>query len=405
MPIYRLEIENFFSIRDAQVLDLTVAPNVPDDESRFAPIFPGSKLRAPKVVALYGANASGKTNILRALEFLIAFVRDSAQRNIPGFALERFNDDASCSRPIRLALELGGVMDLTPETAAKIAAGDTADIEYGTYRYEVAIEVVKGNTERILSESLRQRPGGTGKWQRVFERDGEGEAKGSRWMNLTLKTLRPNVSLLSHFALFQHPTAAIFVQAAHQAAILIGSSESSSDGFAINYLNNTPAILDQLNLELSRIDIGVEQLRFEHTPNGPRALFKHQGLQVEMPWMLESHGTRAFIRMYPVLAATLANGGIAVLDEFDLAIHPLVLPEILRWFYRKDRNAEDAQLWFSCHSASLMDELKKEEIVICNKDMKGRTTFHSLMDVKVRRDDNHYKKYLSGVYGGVPVIG
>jgi predicted ATPase len=83
-----------------------------------------------------------------------------------------------------------------------------------------------------------------------------------------------------------------------------------------------------------------------------------------------------------------------------------MIPEMIGWFYASNsRNPYDAQLWFTCHSASLLDNLNKEEIVICEKDRRGRTTFHSLMDVKVRRDDNHYRKYMSGVYGGVPQLG
>ena len=70
-------------------------------------------------------------------------------------------------------------------------------------------------------------------------------------------------------------------------------------------------------------------------------------------------------------------------------------------------NRFDSQLWLTCHSASLLDDLNREEIVICEKDRDGRSRFYSLMDVqiKVRRDDNHYKKYLGGAYGGLPLIG
>jgi len=90
----------------------------------------------------------------------------------------------------------------------------------------------------------------------------------------------------------------------------------------------------------------------------------------------------------------------------DAAIHPVVLPELVRWFYDKQRrNKFDAQLWLSCHSTSLLDDLNKEEIVVCEKNRQGRTHLHSLMEVKVRRDENHYRKYLSGAYGGVPHIG
>ena len=74
--LYKLEVENFYSIRDQQVLDLSVDGKVPDPEGRYAPIFEGAAVRVPKVIALYGANASGKTTVLRALEFIITMARD-----------------------------------------------------------------------------------------------------------------------------------------------------------------------------------------------------------------------------------------------------------------------------------------------------------------------------------------
>lgn len=406
--LYRLEIENFFSIRDAQVLDLTIAPNVPDLENRFAPIFPDAELRAPKVVALYGANASGKTTVLRALEFIVTMVRESAQRTVPGFACERFNDDESRSRPIRFAIELGGAMNLSAEVIKRLDAGEVVD--HGLYRYELELELKDGVAERIGHEALRQKPGGHGKWQRVFERDREGKVKDSRSFPMSgfhhlLNTLKPNVSVLSSFSLFQHPTATALVQQAQNAIFRVGPT-SDNESQIIRFLKEHPEILDKLNKELGRIDVGVETMRFVDTPSGPAPMFKHSGLELEMPWPLESHGTRSFIKMFPGIAVTLSQGGLFAIDELDAAIHPMVLPEILRWFHdQKVRNPLDAQLWFTCHSVSLLEELNKEEIVICEKDRHGRTSIHSLMDVKVRRDENHYRKYLSGAYGGIPRIG
>jgi uncharacterized protein len=409
MMLYRVEVENFSAIRDPQVIDLTIAPNVPDLEGRYAEIFPGSELRAPKVVAIYGANASGKTTILKALHFLIDFARDSSQRSDPGFPCDRFNDLESCSRPIKLAIELGGVMNLSRDTMKRIEEGTPP--EYGVFRYEVEIEVVEGNAVRVLSEALRQKPKGHGKWQRVFERDEEGGIKDSKSFSLTgfqhlLNTLRPNVSVLSSFGLFQHPTAMLFLESARKVLFQLGPSQNIQDQPIINFFGQRPEILEHLNKEISRIDVGVEGMRFQETSIGLQPMFKHSGLHVEMPWILESHGTQAFIKMFPMLTFALAEGGICLIDEFDASIHPLVLPELIGWFYgREDRNQLDAQLWFTCHSVSLLDNLTKEEVIICEKDRKGRTKAHSLMDVKVRRDENLYRKYLSGAYGGVPQIG
>ena len=408
--LFKLEVENFYSIRDPQVLDLSVDGKVPDPEGRFAPIFNGADVHVPKVVVLYGANASGKTTVLRALQFIATMIRASVDWTVEGFTgCERFNDEESRERPIRLAIELGGIMNLSSNLVQRAQAGEP--VEQGIYRYELEIEVKGGVARRILAEALRQRPNGQGKWQRLFERDAEGRIKGSKTFTLSgfqhlVKTLADNHTVLSSFAKFQHPTAQLFVEAARKAVFPIEPVHSFADTEVIGYLKGKPYVLSRLNDELSRIDVGVEGLRFQDTPNGPSPQFKHSGLQVEMPWELESHGTRAFIKMFPFLLEVLDRGGLVAIDEMDAAIHPIVLPELVRWFYDKaSRNKFDAQLWLTCHSASLLDDLHKEEIVICEKDRQGRTRIYSLMDVKVRRDENHYRKYLDGAYGGVPHLG
>ena len=348
--------------------------------------------------------------MLRALEFIAIMIRDSVQRTMPGFlGCERFNDLESCDRPIRFAIELGGIMNLSAELMQRARGGEK--VEQGVYRYELEIEVKKGVAGRILSEALRQKPKGQGKWQRVFERDNEGRIKDSRAFSLSgfqhlVKTLADNHTVLSSFAKFQHPAAQLFVEAAVKAVFQIEPVHSFADKDVIDYLKMQPYVLSRLNDELRRIDVGVEGLRFQESQNGPFLQFKHTGLHLEMPWLLESHGTRAFIKMFPFLVQALDSGGVVAIDEMDAAIHPVVLPELVRWFYDKQtRNKHDAQLWLTCHSASLLDDLVKEEIVVCEKDRQGRTRVYSLMDVKVRRDENHYRKYLSGAYGGVPLLG
>ncbi len=413
--LYLLEIENFLSIRERQVLDLSIAPNVPDDEDRFAPIFPGSELRAPKIVAIYGANASGKTTVLKALTFLSHFVRNSASPMGTGLdEIAPFADQACANKPISLAMEFGGYVNYVTSRGEDIEI-TPKNGQPGTLRYELEIEVVDGFPKRVLREALRQRPDGKGKWQRIFERQSDGDIAASdlfplgRYQHLK-ETLTDNVSLISSYGRFKHPTARFYsTLPGHSWSNLnaVPGARETDDKALFDLLAGSPEILSSINRDLSRADTGVEKMDIQTFGTERRAVFTHSGLGTDLLWDKESQGTRAFVRLFPLLHLALNAGGLAYIDEFDTLIHPLVLPEILRWFHDPNtRNPRNAQVWMSCHSATLLEDLVKEEVVITEKNSAGRTRVYSLMDVKsTRRDDNLYKKYLGGVYGGVPVIG
>ena len=405
--IHLVEIENFLSIRDRQIIDLRISNKISDDFSHFEPIFPTAKARAPKVVALFGANASGKTNLLKALSFVIEFIRNPASRTVFRGFIERFNDEESKNRPISFAVETAGVMDATPEVIDRYRKGET--VTHGIYRYELSLAVKDGLVQHIAHESLRQRPNDSGKWQRVFVRDEAKTVLGSKMFPIQgyqhlLNTLDPNGSIIANFAQFQHPGALFLKSLADRAFFFFDDLPHPDDDALISLIGAQPDLLLALNKDLNRIDLGIEKMRVQSTPGGQLAKFRHRQLDVEMPWFLQSHGTRRFIRLYPLLLEVLERGGTVMIDELDLAIHPLILPEILRWFYDPGRNRHGAQLWFSGQSDSLLDELAPEEILFCEKDYKARTNLFLARDI-ARRDDNLRRKYLSGVYGAVPQIG
>jgi len=247
---------------------------VPDVDGRYAPVFKGADIRAPKVVALYGENGSGKTTVLRALEFVVNMIRNSVQQTGPGFpGCERFNDVESTDRPMKLAIGFGGVMNLTQEVLQRAQAGEK--VEHGLYRYELEIESKGGLARRITHEALRQRPKGEGKWQRVYERNAECEVKDSKSFSLSryqhlVKTLAGNHTVRSSFAKFQHPSAMIFVETARKWLFSVEPvALANADNHVIDYLKTQPEMLSNLRSELSRLDIGVEGLRFQDTIKGP----------------------------------------------------------------------------------------------------------------------------------------
>lgn len=402
--LYRLEVENFYSIRDAQVMDLRVRSQVTDTPNRFAPLWQGASENAPKVVALFGPNASGKSNVLRALSFLVWFVRQSFQhpagQRLPA---ARFNEESSWLAPARLAIEFGG-----PEDLSKAGDPDAAQCRY---RFELEFE--GGEADRVR-ETLYHWPTGTARRLRVFERDFEGRVRASRAFGLAgfrtplEKILRPQASVISTLVQLGHPVASYLRTVTEQVLgnILIEKVDGSEEQ-TIQYLADHPDVLDEFNRQIERIDLGIRKLEIvQQGPYGPVAQFRHVGLSGPISLFQESHGTRQFLKIFPLIHFVLKNGGIAIIDELDSAIHPLLLPEILRWFQEPGRNPHDAQLWMSCHSASLLEELLKEEIFFCEKDSSGRTEVYALADIQaVRRHDNFYKKYLSGAYGAVPLLG
>ena len=402
--IYKIEIENFHSIRTKQVLDLRAPANAPNDTRRLAPCWQGSRERAPKVVAVFGANGSGKSNLLRALSFISWFVGSSftlaANARIPH---EPFNDGASFKEATRLKLWLSGKEFL-----------DATENDGGAecpYCYELTIG--NGDNRNVLSESIFYWPTSSGRKTRLIERFGDETVKAGKVFGLSgyrgalEKILRPNASVISTLAQLNHPIASEVVLSASmiRSNIFIEKVEFQDDIVLQEYIAR-PEMTKEFNREISRVDVGVRGLEVLQGNDGPQLRFQHEGLVVPMPFFLESHGTRQFLKLFPLISDSLATGSITIIDELDAAIHSMILPEIIDWFHDPVRNPNNAQLWMSCHNVSLLEELSKDEIVFCEKDRQGRTEIYCLNDVKaVRRDDNYYKKYLGGFFGAVPRIG
>lgn len=402
--IYRLEIENFYSVRERQVIDLTVGKKVPDEPMHLMPIHEGAEDRAPNVVAIYGANASGKSNVLRAIAFLSWFVqfsfRHPATSELP---YAKFNTRAMIDASTRLSVTFAGL-----EEPLKPGSSITCP-----YVYVLELSARGKNGDRVLNESLHYRPSGTSRFIRVFERDASGTVKSAQWVGLGRELgvleniLRPNASVISTLGQLNNALALVLMRSANliDTNILMTKFELTDLEISTHYAENA-VLLSALNRDIGRIDLGVDRVEILARNGAPVASFNHTGLDLPIELQFESHGTQQFVRVYPTIYRALAQGGIAVVDELDVAIHPTVLPELLRWFSDPERNPHGAQLWMSCHAVSLLDNLLKEEVLICDKSVDGATHIYGLSDIRgIRREENFLQNYLGGVYGGIPSIG
>jgi hypothetical protein len=396
--IHKIVIENFFSVADRQEMDFRVPANAPDLACfRDSQAVPGQRL--PLIIGIYGPNASGKSTVLRAITATAIFVQHSFTLQ-PNNAIPLFNPYAHkdwWNRPTKIIVEYDGQLaENTP------AAG---------FRYELHVshQASKFGSE-VSYESLSYAP--TGKYRRLFERHLQeftfGREFGMTNGDSRILSIRPNASVISTLAQLNHKISSDLILSLRGLQTNIVGLDKAIGGLnnSLSYYAQRPEYLQRLNRELSRLDLGLEEMKIQPGNNGPIAMFKHFGLDCDIVLAQESAGTRRFIEVFPFLQFVLDFGGVAVIDELDADVHPLVVPELFRWFCDPQRNPHGAQLLFTAHNPAILDELEKEQVYFSEKPSGKPTRLFGARDIKgLRREPSLMKKYLSGELGAVPHIG
>ncbi len=406
--LYKVEIENFYSIGERQVIDLRARKSVRDELGRLSPIYEGSEERVPNVVTLFGPNASGKSNVLRAIIFSLDFRANSFDKRIDlPLPYEKFNNSKKIASPSKLALSFSAYADFQNISGEGLLC---------PYTYELVLSPRgEKKPEHVVLEKMSYKPRGHGKPTTIFERKENKITKCAKGFmttqikNLLEQVLRDNASVISTLAQLNHTVAEHWSRSINSQShnnIFISRFEDDDDLTVHRYESHPQVLLEQLKEIARRIDFGIEDVTIDKSNSKSQLQFQHSGLDYPISFERESHGTRQVIKELPYIFAALATGGIAVIDDFDAAIHPLILLEILRWFNSKEHNPRGAQLWMTCHSTTLLRELTKEEVLLCEKDAQGHTSVYGLADIEgVRREEDFFGKYLSGEYGAVPTIG
>lgn len=397
--LYKLSIENFFSIADRQELVLPVPHNTPELPC-FVPSRSDKDIRLPIVVGIFGSNASGKSTILRALVSTALFGIHSFdwQAGNIGFFFQPYRQKNWMKKPTIITLEFDSELNANTQSAK--------------FRYELHISHDTNHfLDKIISyEALSYAP--EGKFRTLFKRKGQTIQFGKDFCiansDPRKESIRPNASVISTLAKLNH-------QPSMNLCRLASAIQTNSIGFEriqpnpnqwLTTYANDKNCLDRLNKELRRFDVGLEYMSIEKGDQGLIAKFQHSGLDGFIYLVEESSGTRRFIEIFLRLYYALETGSFAVIDEIDSDLHPLLLPELLRWFSNADRNPRGAQLFFTAHNPALLDDLEKEQVFFTEKPCGEPTHLYGARDIQgLRREPSLMKKYLAGELGAVPHIG
>ena len=395
--LIRFGFKNFKSFKDENCLDME-ATSLKEHEYNIAKINNSEYL---KVSAIYGANASGKTNVLQAFDYMKnrILVSDDSKKNSP-IDEENIYSFMINEEPIALEVE--------------ILAKNNKIYKYG-------FELLKDN---IISEWLYEKR--VNKFYSIFERENN---------NVTMKTNKiAGLSNIDEKTLFLN---------------IYSKIDKNNEDFAnvyywfinSNYLDlgnpDFEGIIDkrvsfkiltdknykkELLKFIKTFDAGIEGINT--IPDSVEAVKNNNGIvdikvthkgengeEKALPFYLESNGTRKMFYLFDFFMDALKNGMVLFVDELDEKLHPLLTRYIINLFHNSGTNKGNGQLIYSTHDTVNLnkDTFRRDEIWFAEKDKDGISKIYSLADykindVKVRNDATYNKDYLSGRYGAIPVL-
>jgi AAA15 family ATPase/GTPase len=394
--LLRFRFSNVRSFRTEQELSLIAGPFTDAPESvRHPDAIPEGVL---PVAAIYGANASGKTNVLRAIEFLSDAVEFSHSRWEPDGPIPRkpfLNHEESPSE-FEVDFLTSGIR----------------------YRYGFSVD-----SAVVLEEWLYVYP--RGKKQTWFHRaQGNPISFGARMPgeNRTIESLtRKNSLFLSAAAQNNHEALLPVYQWIKGLPFVIGDRARSRSSTA--KLCRAPDQLAEVQRLVSVADLGIFGVKVEEAKvsdktkkklitkkklSWPQIHLVHLFGDQEVPFSAEqeSRGTLAYLALLGPVVDALTKGVPLCVDELDGSLHPLLSIQLIRLFNNPITNPNGAQLIFNTHDTNLLSSgiLRRDQIWFTEKRDDGSSQLFPLSDFKPRRTENLENGYLQGRYGAIPFI-
>ncbi|EKZ1925773.1 TPA: ATP/GTP-binding protein [Stenotrophomonas maltophilia] len=355
----------------------------------------GSRLST--VLAAFGANASGKTALLKTAAFLFWFMKSSFSLDV----------DAEIPLPPRL---------LSPDDPSEFEL-IFDDGNGDTWKYELKL-----TEKRVLWEALyRKQVRFNYQFKRAWDEETKSYDVQLRSFDLpsTLaKKVRENASLVSTARQYNSKSvSAIERYRAHFNVDVSGRPHYTKNLEYANlmYKAGSPIrdeamkILRAWDLGLESVDV-IEESRTDtagHSQVELKSKFVHlraDGSTFVLPFEVESNGTQSAYVLLAILIPILQSGGIAIIDEMESDLHPHLLDSLLQLFNSEVSNPYGAQLFFSSHTTKVLDYLGKAQTYFVEKVDCVSTAFRGDQVQGLRSDDNLRAKYESGAIGALPEV-
>lgn len=388
-------VSNFLSIKDELKLSF-VATTLKESLSEPNDVIPLSDMGLSLVrsAVIYGANASGKTNVLKAIAFYKRFIMDSFKNSQAGESIDVEN----------FRLNISTAHEPTTMEAT-FAVG-----EY-IYRYGFEVAPKAIHAEWLYRRMNRKRA----KEVEIFYREGETttvHAKSPLIQDLVNKKMvRGNALLLSTAAQFNETTAVNILHWLGDTQVLFCSEDEKMWSQAIRHLDDEK-MRERIVRFAKYADLGIDNIaKIDNRIVSSHRQYDDEGKATHNVAFSfngnESEGTiKYFSLAYPIIDA-LDNGKRLVVDELDSKLHPLLVRKIITLFNSAETNPKGAQLLFTTHDTFLLsaDLFRRDQVWFTQKDSFGATEAYSLAEYKVRGSSPFERDYLQGKFGATPIIG
>lgn len=413
LMLLMFKVKNYTSFKNEAILDMRATAYV-QHPTHVMQV--NDKLGLLKTTALYGANASGKSNLISAMFFFEQYIFSQ-------FINKNENQDFESNKiGVKMKLEPFSLSNETNDASEFdiIFLHNNKQIQYG----------FECTSKEVLTEWLYIND------KKVFERTGIELSFGSKYQKMLgaykkLPAERLYIAVLEYFldeegkkvilddfiSFFNKEynvfTEILFESTVKGLAGMVGLSKKlvSNKG----YRNKVEQYLRLVDVGIKRLDVQTETIFDERTGKKKKEkvirtvhdIYDETGNVVgEKLFDLhqESTGTLRFLAYIQNAIEMISKGGVFIVDEMSARLHPL-LTKLIVDIFCSSQNTK-AQLIFTTHDISLLNnnQFRRDEVVFIDKNERGESNLYALSDLKVREDATFNKDYLQGKYGAIPIF-